>query len=529
MKIDKLIFIFIFAIYYVLANDFTPREAAIRARLKTPFAKKNYGVYVSISDVRNNKEDWCAREIVDRDYCLIQDSTGASCMAQRARVIECNRGYATSISNNISNIKDANGINEVRVTVKTSALLNSLVATAKVVTEIPMIMYKVKVKQGIFLDTGSNTISFTLNDYLEKKGTFRYQIYDCNDETIVDKNFETFTLSEISTLGKDGLETKIQLQTIKVPFGCKGPYYTIRTVVEKTETKEPPMRTGGRTLDLDTVTLKDTKQVVYIDPIKGEIINVPFIQETLVKKTTEKYKLNTSSCQYEVVKKVEELPYHKSSFAYLNNLSSSLAFTKNTVLDLQISGIREKKIKVPWHELKESGRFSDTSHWVKKKTKIEKESEVKKMFKLNAKGQNKLPLLKDVSNFGIAVEQALGQDAKDTGCRIQREFYDVLENGANIIHPTVSYRYKVNIYQSSKNDIEKAKNIIERMENYSGSYTEEKQLYDGLNNPLYAPKSFEKEKSSQSEKEPSGILDTLLDRDDEENEMSIDDLQMFTK
>ncbi len=306
-------------------------------------------------------------------------------------------------------------------------------------------------------------------------------------------------------------------------------YYTIRTVVKKIEKQEPPVKTGGRNLDLTTVTLKDTKQVVYIDTIKGKITNVPFIDKTSVKKTSEKYKLNTSSCQYEVVKKVEELPYHKSSFAYLNNLSSSLAFTKDTVLDLQISGIREKKIKVPWYELKESGRFSNTSHWVKKKTKIEKESEVKKMFKLNAKGQNKLPLLKDVSNFGIAVEQALGQDAKDTGCRIQREFYDVLENGVNIIHPTVSYRYKVNIYQSSKNDIEKAKNIIERMENYSGSYTEEKQLYDGLNNPLYAPKSFDKEESSQLEKEPSGILDTLLDRDDEEDEVSMDDLQMFTK
>jgi len=307
------------------------------------------------------------------------------------------------------------------------------------------------------------------------------------------------------------------------------PYYTIRTVVKKIEKQEPPVKTGGRNLDLTTVTLKDTKQVIYIDTIKGKITNVPFIDKTLVKKTSERYKLNTASCQYEVVKKVEELPYHKSSFAYLNNLSSSLAFTKDTVLDLQISGIREKKIKVPWHALKESGRFSDNSHWTKKKSKIEKESEVKELFKLNAKGQNKLPELKKVSNFGIAVEQALGQDAKDTGCRIQREFYDVLENGANIIHPTASYRYKVHIYQSNKNDIKKAKKIMERMENYSGSYTEEKQLYDGLNNPLYAPKSFDKEESSQLKKEPSGILDTLLDRDDEEGEGSMDDLPMFTK
>lgn len=306
-------------------------------------------------------------------------------------------------------------------------------------------------------------------------------------------------------------------------------YYTMRTVVKKIETQEPNMRTGGRNLDLTTVTLKDTKQVIDIETIKGKILNAPFVKETSVKKTSEKYKLNTSSCQYEVVKKVEELPYHKASFSYLNNFSSSNAFTKNTVLDLQISSIKDKVIKVPWKTLKDTGRFSDSSNWVQKKSKIEKETEVKEMLKLNAEGQARISQLKEVSNFGIAVEQALGQDAKDTKCRIQREFYDVLENGANIIHPKVSYRYKVDIYQSNKSDIKEAKEIIERMENFSGSYTEEKQIYDGLNNPLYAPKRVKKEEGSKNMNNPDGILDTLVPQNNESEEMSIDDLQMFTK
>jgi hypothetical protein len=464
------------------------------------------------------------------DYCQKKNGIGTiagpapECIHLQQQKIELCQ-TADILYNTHDQNADGESIGEVLV--KVTALGDSPISTAQVATEIPITMYELEVNQGIFLDTGINKISFKLNDYLKKRKTFRYKVYDCNDETIINKEFETFTLSEVSTLKKDGLEVKIQLEKIKVPFGCKGPYYTVRTVVEKTETKEPTMRTGGRTLDLDTVTLKDTKQVIYIDPVKGEIINVPFVKEISVKKTSEKYKLNTSSCQYEVVKKVEDLPYHRASFSYLNNFSSSNTFTKDTVLDLQISSIKDKVIKVPWKTLKDTGRFSDSSHWIKKKSKIEKESEVKKLFKLNAEGQNKLPELKKVSNFGIAVEQALGQDAKDTGCRIQREFYDVLENGANIIHPTVSYRYKVNIYQSSKDDIKEAKEIIERMENYSGSYTEEKQLYDALNNPLYAPKSFEKEESSQLKKEPSGILDTLIDRDNED-EPSIDDLQMFT-
>lgn len=304
----------------------------------------------------------------------------------------------------------------------------------------------------------------------------------------------------------------------------------MRTVVEKTETQEPTMRTGGRNLDLNTVTLKDTKQVIYIDSIKGKILNVPFVQETSVKKTSEKYKLNTSTCQYEVVKKVEELPYHKSSFTYLNNLSSSLSFTKDTVLDLQISSIKDKVIKVPWKTLKDTGRFSDSSNWIQKKSQIKKDTEVKEMLKLNAAGQARISQLKEVSNFGIAVEQALGEDTEDTKCGIQREFYDVLENGANIKHPKISYRYKVDISQSNKSDIEEAKEIIERLKNFSGSYTEEKQLYDGLNNPLYAPKKVKDEKSFLLEKEPSGILDTLLPENSSgiSEEISMDDLQMFT-
>ncbi len=68
------------------------------------------------------------------------------------------------------------------------------------------------------------------------------------------------------------------------------------------------------------------------------------------------------------------------------------------------------------------------------------------------------------------------------------------------------------------------------MENFSGSYTEEKQIYDGLNNPLYAPKRVEKENSSSLGKEASGILDILLPdvNPDSSDEMTIDDLEMFT-
>ena len=303
-------------------------------------------------------------------------------------------------------------------------------------------------------------------------------------------------------------------------------YFTIKTEVEKTETVEPMMRTGGRKSNLKTITTKETKQVVGIDPIVGEIINVPFVEEISGKKTSEKYELDLLSCMYRVKLEQEELPYNKLSFTYLNDFSPSNEFTENTVLDLQISAIKDKVIPVRWETLKKSGQFSDMSHWIQKKTQIEKETETKGIFKLNPEAKARLAEQKMISDLVIA----FGKDTEDTGCLLQREYYDVLENGANITHPKISYSYKVNITQSTESDINDTKIIIKRMENFSGRYTEEKQIYDILNNPLYAPKIVEKEKTFSSGKKTNGILDTLLPdvNPDISDEMTIDNLQMFT-
>jgi hypothetical protein len=279
------------------------------------------------------------------------------------------------------------------------------------------------------------------------------------------------------------------------------------------------VKTGGRNLDLKTITLKDAKQVIYIETIKGKILNVPFVKETSVKKTSERYKLNTSSCQYEMITHEDVLPY-KYFPTFISSTNPGQSFTKDTVVKLHILDGKKKEIRLPWITLKEKGYFSHKSQWTKEKTKGEKATELKKMLQVSAEGQEKFSLIKIALNY----QNALGRDAK---CAIKRNFVDVLETGANIMHPTISYRYSVNIYPSSKKDIRKAKNILKRMKNSNDNYTDEKQLYDALNNSLYAPKSFEKEESSQLKKEPNGILDILIDRDNED-EPSIDDLQMFT-
>ncbi len=83
------------------------------------------------------------------------------------------------------------------------------------------------------------------------------------------------------------------------------------------------------------------------------------------------------------------------------------------------------------------------------------------------------------------------------------------------------------------------------MENWSGSHTEEKGIYDSLNHPFHTPKhEGQNRESYDGKEEPSGILDVIVGKDTSKNddgpdtsekiyndsldEISIDDLKMFT-
>lgn len=75
-------------------------------------------------------------------------------------------------------------------------------------------VFIVKAKQGSFIETNSNQITFRLRDFLVAKGKIKlnYQTYDCHDEFVIDKEFETFIIEV------EG----VRLREFKAPFRCKG-------------------------------------------------------------------------------------------------------------------------------------------------------------------------------------------------------------------------------------------------------------------------------------------------------------------
>jgi hypothetical protein len=134
--------------------------------------------------------DPCCLASCNFDYCQKKNGIGTiagpapECIHLQQQKIELCQ-TADILYNTHDQNADGESIGEVLV--KVTALGDSPISTAQVATEIPITMYELEVNQGIFLDTGINKISFKLNDYLKKRKTFRYKVYDCNDETIINK------------------------------------------------------------------------------------------------------------------------------------------------------------------------------------------------------------------------------------------------------------------------------------------------------------------------------------------------------
>ncbi len=106
----------------------------------------------------------------------------------------------------------------------------------------------------------------------------------------------------------------------------------------------------------------------------------------------------------------------------------------------------------------------------------------------------------------------------------------------------ILYEYDIDFRPANRSEKKQAKRIMRRMRNWSGSYTEEKSIYDALNNPFHNPKyKGQKREPYDGKEERTGILDVIIDKDikvedepsDEEkalaDEILEDELEMFTK
>lgn len=381
-------------------------------------------------------------------------------------------------------------------------------------------------------------------------------------------------------------------------FCAKGAY-TLTTGIRKVEEKSPSFKRwrGKDTPRLSRITIQESKQVIFIDPKSGEVINVPLPDSATSSRTSEKYVFDSHKCIFELKEEDESDKHINTAPVYVFSTDGKgrpqrdMKFTNNTDLNFKINHI-EPIIQINWNDIE---TFEPTFHKASKyisKNVLLKESPMETSSVLK-----KVMTMPNMVAARTLLNPFRAIDSKELcDMKMAEEFL----RGTVIWRASekVVYDYDIDFRPAEKWERAKALKIIKRMKNWSGSYTEEKQIYDGLNSPFRTTdykgqkresyNSIEKSnntlnKKSQeddmSEKEkrevelwketedqdeifdrledevkerkrnreerefkrkmkeldkleqnPNGILDTLVpqDKGDDSDEISMDDLEMFT-
>jgi len=201
---------------------------------------------------------------------------------------------------------------------------------------------------------------------------------------------------------------------------------------------------------------------------------------------------------------------------------SNKEFDENTTLDIGYPGLGFKSkdenfiIKVPWKKLNTTGYFMAGKQWSDVETEFEK--------KMRLQGEQFVSYINKISQLS------------NMGARHPKKCVDSMNvtmnyDSMSVVPPKNSYGYKINIYPLNQGDIAKIDKIIEHIEKLKG----EDGVY--IDNGIEYYRKYESniinddskyEKHTNKKKNPEGILDALVDRDDED-EFSIDDLEMYIK
>ena len=338
-------------------------------------------------------------------------------------------------------------------------------------------------------------------------------------------------------------QVKIRDEYGKWQAYCATGAYTITTSIRKVTERSPDKRYMGKHANLSNITTKESKQVIFINPDSGKITNVPLFDYAESKTTKEKYVFDSYQCLYSLKHEYEQDKHINPAPVYVFPTNSKgeqkidMRFNNATELNFKIASV-EPIIHLRWYKIK---HYEPKFH--KASTYIAKNSLAKEISIDSPKHRAVLKVAKHLTN-----------KQKDL-CDIQHaeEFFTgtiALQRSEKI-----SYDYDIDFRPAYKFETRQAKKIKRQMENWSGGHTINKGIYDTLNNSLYAPgyvykkravpkkhikpkKRVDKDEPNWAEKE---LGDELLKEEKERNEkilkelqdmkndMSVDDLEMFTK
>jgi hypothetical protein len=310
-------------------------------------------------------------------------------------------------------------------------------------------------------------------------------------------------------------QSKIWQEYSKTLLECADGVYTITTGIKKVEEKSPHFKRwmGKNTPRLSRITIKESKQVIFIKPRGGEIINVPLSDSASSDRTSQKYAFDAHKCLFELKEEDEKNKHINIAPVYVfstdgkGDNQKDIRFTNKTDLNFKISSI-EPIIQIKWKDVKSSvPTFHKNGTYIAKNVLLnEQVFHVPKEVRMLMTERNMIAGRALLNPF-----QAI--DSKELcDIKMAEEFL----HGTVIWRQAekVLYEYDIDFRPATSSERREAKRIMWRMKNWSGSYTEEKSIYDSLNNPFHNPKyKGQKRESYDGKEEASSILDVIVEQD----------------
>ena len=345
----------------------------------------------------NKSKNPCCSSECRYQYCLKQHTISPSvfppeCVPFVQQFNKCNK-ITVNYTDNAGSTKEANGINKGSVNIK----INTKSKNPK--TKKPIVIYKVKVKQGIFVGNGLSSVSFTLNDSLGKK--LQYKTYDCNKESIKDKEFDTLTLAKTTQLGSQGVE-ELVLKRIKIPFICQTPYFTATTTNKTISTISPIKNYRGISKELQSYEEDKETYYIYIDAKNAKIVQYHVDAKSTRKIHKEAYKLNMQSCQYEIETE-DKLIKNMGGRDILKSEDAGWGFDDDTKIYVNLPS-SQKDLSFTWGRLRQNGYYSKTAKYQKKipqivKSMMGKVNNMATLFRNKSKNSKDMEILKALYDF----------------------------------------------------------------------------------------------------------------------------------
>jgi len=350
--------------------------------------------------------------------------------------------------------------------------------------------FTVEAKQGKFTKTNTNKITFTLRDFLKLKGVVKlgYQTYDCHDSTILNKDFETFTIGANTPRGI------VKLREFLSPFRCED-YFTITTTLDKRTTGErsrPPntMIEGPNTLTSKSKSGFTSKQLMYVNSAEGVVTLFPLKDEASSYSNGSFYQFSNKSCSYERKTSSSTNESLNDSLASLKHHNIGLVDDDKAIIEFGIKRKFKDKLIVNWKALRSSGSWSKQYSYHKNygddDNDIEIPAELKNLQKFITAGIAEGS--KNSHKMSEMILETLPLTEKDN-CHVRR-FTDIWDVGK--YKRVDDEDYSISISPATRSEIKLFKAAKD-----SGDYR-----YHRASKPPV-------EKLSNYEKEPNSLLDTI--------------------